>query len=575
MSTNAHGETSLLETKEYLDGSDVQTESQESVNPSTSETIEKALEACLDENGNRALRSTHDDLVYRYLAFDETAIYPQGMCKSDDLYPTQGIAEPNLRKFNSPYQWPEARKQVHLLLSCAGTLIAAYAPGAYLAGAQQLESEFNQSVTAISAGLTIFTGCFAIAPMFLAPLSEIAGRKPVFTVSGIIFVICQLGTGLSNSYAGIMISRAIGGAASSVFSSMVVGVLSDIYTAKDRNTPMIAFSATTLAASGLGPGISNIMVQYVSWRWTWYLQTITCGLTVLAQAIFFKETRGSVLLSRKAQTLNSWYDKLEAAGDRGLEEFTESGKRVRIRWKVKSDEERASILTMIRISLVRPFHLLLTESIVFWFSFWVAFAWMILYASFASVPFLFITNHGFDSQAVGLVFFSIVVSSILFGIVCIWQEKLGDHYPRLRFREDVPESRLYFACIQSVLFPIGTFWLAWTQFGYIHWMVPTLAIGVMNMGIFSVYLAGFSYLTDTYNIYASSAVAAQSFCRNVLGATIPLYIDQMLERMTFQGGLSFLGGVGVLLTFVPWALVIWGPAIRARSPIAKSLSEER
>lgn len=32
------------------------------------------------------------------------------------------------------------------------------------------------------------------------------------------------------------------------------------------------------------------------------------------------------------------------------------------------------------------------------------------------------------------------------------------------------------------------------------------------MGIFSVYLAVFNYLADTYHRYASSAIAAQSCC---------------------------------------------------------------
>ena len=514
------------------------------------------------------------ELVYRYLTFEEEAISPEDTYTTSNGQSLRIPPKPNLKKYSDPRQWPQARKQVHLWLGCAGTLVAAYTPGGYLPAAAQLETEFNQSITAVAAGLTLFTGCFAIAPMVLAPFSEIAGRKPVFTVTGIIFVLSQLGAGVSASFAGLMVSRATGGLAASVFSSMVVGIYSDIFAAQDRQIPMIAFSATTLAGSGLGPMISSIMVQHVNWRWTFYLQTITCGLTVLAQTIFLRESRGSVLLSRRAQILNTWYDQREAAGLRGLEEITESEERVRIRWRVKSDEERASIWTMIRISLVRPFHLLFTESIVFWFSAWVAFAWMILYASFASIPLLFTTHHGFDSQAVGLVFLSIVVSSILFGIVCVVQERLGQRYPRLRFREDVPESRLYFACVEGVLFPIGIFWLAWTQFESVHWIVPTLAIAVSNMGIFITYLAGFSYLTDTYNIYASSAVAAQSFCRNLLGATVPLYIDPMLDKMTFQGGLSFLGSVAVLLAFVPWALVIWGPVIRRRSPIATSLSNE-
>ena len=131
-----------------------------------------------------------------------------------------------------------------------------------------------------------------------------------------------------------------------------------------------------------------------------------------------------------------------------------------------------------------------------------------------------------------------------------------------------PEGRLYFACIESALLPIGLFWFGWTFFASTHWIVHTLAVGCATMGMFSVYLAVFNYLADTYHRYASSALAAQSFCRNTLGGIFPLVTDAMYTKMTFAGAASFLGGVGVVLTIVPWVLVFYGPMIRARSRFA-------
>ena len=84
----------------------------------------------------------------------------------------------------------------------------------------------------------------------------------------------------------------------------------------------------------------------------------------------------------------------------------------------------------------------------------------------------------------------------------------------MRFRHfpTAAEARLYFVCVEAALLPIGLFWFGWTSFPYIPWIVPTLAIGCATMGIFSVYLAVFNYLADTYHRYASSAIAAQSCC---------------------------------------------------------------
>lgn len=46
----------------------------------------------------------------------------------------------------------------------------------------------------------------------------------------------------------------------------------------------------------------------------------------------------------------------------------------------------------------------------------------------------------------------------------------------------------------------------------------------------------------------------------------------MFERLTIGGAGSLLGGIGALLTLVPWVLLFYGPRIRARSKLASELN---
>lgn len=110
--------------------------------------------------------------------------------------------------------------------------------------------------------------------------------------------------------------------------------------------------------TGLGPMCSGFIAQSLSWRWVFYVQVMTCGFLIFCVIIFFKETRGSVLLSRKAQALNEWYQKREEAGYIGFElpqDYRGNIASHRLRWKVKSDEERETLAKMISISVRRPF----------------------------------------------------------------------------------------------------------------------------------------------------------------------------------------------------------------------------
>lgn len=105
------------------------------------------------------------------------------------------------------------------------------------------------------------------------------------------------------------------------------------------------------------------------------------------------------------------------------------------------------------------------------------------------------------------------VGSILATVLSVYQEKVANRFGKM---SSTPEGRLYFACIESILMPIGLFWFGWSSSPPVPWIVPTLAVGCATMGIYTIYLATFNYLADTYHRYASSAIAAQSFCKFVL-----------------------------------------------------------
>ncbi len=461
-----------------------------------------------------------EENVWHYLAFETVLPHPSTIYPGH-IHQEQPPEPPNLVDYTNPFDWSETRKGFTVWISCIMACLAAFSAGSYTPGIDQMTEEWGVSRVAALVGITTFTTGFAIAPMVLAPFSEINGRRPVIIASGVLFAICQLCCGVTRSFAGMLVSRFFVGVGSSTFSTMVGGVISDIYHTRDRNTPMALFSGAAIFGTGLGPIIAGYVAQNTTWRWIFYMQTIMCATMIALTCVIFKETRGSVLLSRKAKILNEYYAVREAAGYYGFE-ISDSEKpgitvSQRIRWKVKADEERASLARMISISLYRPFHLLVTEPVVFWFSLWVAFAWGILYLTLAAIPLVFMKNHGFSLEQANSVFAAMSVASILATFLAIYQEKLARRWGKLL---DTPEARLYFVCVEGICMPAGMFMFGWTSSPNIHWIIPTIAVGIATIGIFTIYLSVFNYLADTYHRYASSALAAQSFCRNILGKSI-------------------------------------------------------
>lgn len=117
-----------------------------------------------------------------------------------------------------------------LALSCYATFLTAYTSGSYAPPHEVMREDLGaKSNIAVLAGITSFCAGFGFAPMFLAPFSEMNGRYPVFVVAGIIYVIFQAVCGVVRTLAGMIVARSFVGIGASVFSTMVGGVIADMW----------------------------------------------------------------------------------------------------------------------------------------------------------------------------------------------------------------------------------------------------------------------------------------------------------------------------------------------------------
>ncbi|KFA53880.1 hypothetical protein S40293_08248 [Stachybotrys chartarum IBT 40293] len=520
--------------------------------------------------GNLGLVTTHSagpaDNATRQLGFE----FLNPSFSIPQLLQSAGIDDPTAtaqavrlhEQYQSPFSWPLHRKIATLSSPFAAATLAAYSAGAYALAAEPLQRQWNLSPTEYNVGITLFVSGFAVAPMILAPVSEAYGRYWVFVGSGVVFFVGTLGCAVTDSYAGMLVSRLLTGMGASVFATLTGGVVSDVYHKENRNTPMSLYSLVIMVGTGLGPLISGILVDRAGWRWIFYIQMLLIGTTTLSILLFFKETRSNIVLQRKCNALNSLMEQYQTSE-------TGTGTAL-VRYQSQTVGQTFDPRIIIR-SFAFPMKLLISEPVVFWFSLWASFAWAILYMQFNSIGIVFRDAYDFDSTQVGAVYTAVIVAATISTALAIAQDPIMRKiWPQ---RMATPEGRLISPSIQSVLLPAGLFWFGWTARPGITWVSPALAVGACTMGIFSIYLAVFNYLADTYGTFASSAQAAQSMCRNLTAGIFPLLTHIILRNLTYPGAGSLLGGLGLLLTAIPWVLSLYGQRIRERSPFAKAVIE--
>lgn len=137
-----------------------------------------------------------------------------------------------------------------------------------------------------------------------------------------------------------------------------------------------------------------------------------------------------------------------------------------------------------------------------------------------------------------------------------------------------PESqRLPLSCVSAPCLTISLFWLAWSAKPSIHWIVPILSGIVFGLGYQTIFISLLTYVTDAYKIYSASALAASVITRSIAGALFPLAADPLYSKLGVSWATSILGFASLACIPIPFALLYYGPWIRARSPFCQRLLE--
>lgn len=115
-----------------------------------------------------------------------------------------------------PLNFPTRKKWLIVGLLSSITLVTPFASSILAPGIGSLSAEFHNENNIIGAmTVSIYLLGYVIGPLFLAPLSEIYGRKPVLGAANVFFCLWQIGCALAPNISALIVFRffsGIGGA---------------------------------------------------------------------------------------------------------------------------------------------------------------------------------------------------------------------------------------------------------------------------------------------------------------------------------------------------------------------------
>ncbi|EIW82421.1 multidrug resistance protein 4 [Coniophora puteana RWD-64-598 SS2] len=452
----------------------------------------------------------------------------------------------------NPRNWSFSKKWIAVSIVSAYTFVSPLSSSMMAPGLPDLAEKYNvTNPTIIAMYLSIFLLSFALGPLFLAPLSEMYGRKWVLHGGNIGLLGFNIGCALAPTSNAFIAFRFLSGFAGSAPIACGGGVISDLFSEKDRASAMAIYSLGPLIGPAVGPIMGGFISMTIGVQYVFYVIVAFCGLaTVLA--IPLRETYAPIIRLQRDNQIGR--DLERAAAAHPHLSANHEGNKWQYLWA----------------NLTRPAILLTRSFVCFILSLYMALMYGIYYLMFATFPDLFSGEYHFNTGVSGLAYIGLGLGFLL---ATLFGAHISDKiYLNLCNRnggKGKPEMRIPSLIIGSFFVPIGLFWYGWSAQARIHWIMPIIGTGIFGFGLMTTYLPIMLYLVDTF-AFAASALAAASVFRSLLGFAFPLFGQQMYAALGYGGGNSLLAGLAIVLG-IPFPIWIYyyGERIRARSSLAR------
>ncbi|KAI1259217.1 bicyclomycin resistance protein [Xylariaceae sp. FL1019] len=458
----------------------------------------------------------------------------------------------------NPYNWSTTMKFVNCGLISAQTFFSPLASSIFAPGVPQVLAEFHSDSLEIATFVvSVYLLGFVFGPFFIAPLSEIYGRAPIYHICNIGFVAFSIGCALAPSLNALIVFRFFAGVFGVAPITNGGGTIADMIPQQKRGAILAVYSCGPLLGPIVGPIAGGFLSNSVGWRWCFWVLAIAVGVVTILMFAFVRESYAPVILQKKVDRLR------KETGNNMLRSKLDAG---------------LSPRDFFKRSAVRPIKMFIKSPIISIMAVYTAITYGYLYLQFTTMTQVFEETYGFSTSVVGLSFLGLGVGSFIgIGIYSVTSDSYLKRKAAQANREAEetgvekkgmkPEYRLPLLPLGATFVPAGLFIYGWTAQYQVHWIVPIIGEGIGGIGNILVFLAIQTYLVDAFTIYAASALASNTIIRSLAGALLPLAGLKLYAKLGLGWGNSLLAFIAVALLPVSFFMLKYGEYLREKFPI--------
>lgn len=179
------------------------------------------------------------------------------------------------------------RRNLILILASIGTFVEALDIAIINLTIPSIQEQFSIGADKVQWLQTLYVLFFGGFLIIGGKLSDEMGRKKLFLVGGLIFMLASLGAGLSTSFEALAAFRALQGLGAAFIMPSSLSIITNTFTEnQERNRALGVFSSFAAIGSGSGLSVGGIISTYLSWHWV-FLINVPILLITLVLAYYY------------------------------------------------------------------------------------------------------------------------------------------------------------------------------------------------------------------------------------------------------------------------------------------------
>ncbi|KAF2224264.1 major facilitator superfamily domain-containing protein [Elsinoe ampelina] len=191
---------------------------------------------------------------------------------------------------NDPLNWKIWRRDAALLSLGLYCMVGGGMTPILAAGFNDVAADYGVTNARVALTTGLYMMGMGVGSAFLSPTAILYGKRPVYLVSAVCFILSAIWCALSPNFISLAIARIFQGFAVSAVECLPSASVAEIYFLHEKAYRLGIYTLLLLGGKNLVPLVSAVVINSLGWRWVFWIVAMVVGFCLALLFFFVPET---------------------------------------------------------------------------------------------------------------------------------------------------------------------------------------------------------------------------------------------------------------------------------------------